>query len=150
MTLPDIVCKTCSDYKHVCLGYTESTAHLRSHSDSASRAPPISSLASGNEANQQNSRAVESCSPEPTHPPARYQKQEKSPQGSKDLDLKDGSSRDTSTRTKTEDSQLAGDSPESSRSRHVWRRTLRCFNSTSWYHHADFEFLSRSYLYELQ
>ncbi|KAJ5586445.1 Transcription factor [Penicillium hetheringtonii] len=115
VTLPDIVCKTCSDYKHVCLGYTESTAHLRSHSDSASRAPPISSLASGNEANQQNSRAVESCSPEPTHPPARYQKQEKSPQGSKDLDLKDGSSRDTSTRTKTEDSQLAGDSPESSR-----------------------------------
>ncbi|KGO38687.1 Transcription factor, fungi [Penicillium expansum] len=50
--------------QHVCLGYTESTAHLRTQSDSASRAPPR--LSAPNELTSQHaSRAIESSSPEP-------------------------------------------------------------------------------------
>ncbi|KAJ5099875.1 hypothetical protein N7532_006876 [Penicillium argentinense] len=109
------VCKTCSDFKHVCLGYSESTAHLRSQSDSAQRAPPVSSFAN-NETNQRSSRAVESCSPDPAPAGLPNNSTEKSPQAAKSADSKDGSSRDTSARVHKElDSQQAGDSPESSR-----------------------------------
>lgn len=48
-------CKTCSDYKHVCLGYSESTGHIRSQSDSTPRF---------NDRAQHGSR-VETCSPDP-------------------------------------------------------------------------------------
>ncbi|CAG8908690.1 unnamed protein product [Penicillium egyptiacum] len=107
------VCKTCSDYKHVCLGYTESTAHLRTQSDSASRAPPR--LSAPNELTSQRApRAVESSSPEPvptTIPkaPADKSTKTKAP-GSKDI------SGDTSSITNKElDTQAVGDSPASGR-----------------------------------
>jgi hypothetical protein len=106
------VCKTCSDYKHVCLGYTDSTAHLRSQSDSASRtqAPP---LAGSKEASQRVARAVESCSPEPPLASAPRVKPDKSPQAPKQLE-KDASSRETSLRTNKESDLLGmGGSPES-------------------------------------
>ncbi|KAJ5682841.1 hypothetical protein N7462_006006 [Penicillium macrosclerotiorum] len=112
---PPLVCKTCSDYKHVCLGYTESTAHLRSQSDSASRAPAVPPPT---DSSQRTNRAVESCSPEPPPAPVITPKvnTEKSPQVPKQTVPKDGSSRDTTTRTNKEsDSLAAGDSPESSR-----------------------------------
>lgn len=122
------VCKTCSDYKHVCLGYTDSTAHLRSQSDSASRTqgPP---LAGSKEASQRVSRAVESCSPEPPPTSAPRVKPEKSPQAPKQLD-KDASSRETSLRTNKESDSLGvGGSPESGE--FEW---LRC---GVWYHNVD-------------
>ncbi|KAJ5578644.1 uncharacterized protein N7459_007608 [Penicillium hispanicum] len=110
------VCKTCSDYKHVCLGYTDSTAHLRSQSDSASRAPAVPSLSGAHESGRRNSRAVESCSPEPAPAAVPKAKPDKSP-ASKPAEVKESSSsRDTSARIhKESDSQAAGDSPESSR-----------------------------------
>lgn len=148
------VCKTCSDYKHVCLGYSESTAHLRSHSDSASRAPPISSIVNGNDPSQQSSRssrAVESCSPEPSHAPIRQSKLEKSPQALKRSDSKDASSRDTSARTNKEaDSQLAFDSPESSKSRRSWRVVPNSYAEPCCNHHTKLDSLFRSHLNELQ
>lgn len=39
-----IVCKTCSDYNHICQGYSEPSAHARSQSDAASRTPTIAPL----------------------------------------------------------------------------------------------------------
>lgn len=106
------VCKTCSDYKHVCLGYTDSTAHLRSQSDSASRtqAPP---LAGSKEASQRVPRAVESCSPEPPPRSVPQVRPDKSPQAPKQME-KDASSRETSLRTNKESDLLGwGGSPES-------------------------------------
>ncbi|KAJ5088630.1 hypothetical protein N7456_012246 [Penicillium angulare] len=114
------VCKTCSDYKHVCLGYSESTAHLRSQSDSASRMPPVPPFDSNDQTNPHDERAVESCSPEPASnirsKPTSKIKLEQSPT-SKKTDSKDASSsRDTSARVHKEStSQADGDSPESSR-----------------------------------
>jgi hypothetical protein len=109
------VCKTCSDYKHVCLGYSESTAHLRSQSNSASRAPgpPLAGQRDPN--NQHTSRAVESSSPEPPPGSLVRSKPDKSPQVPKQIESKDASSRDTSARTNKEDSQTAVDTPESSK-----------------------------------
>ncbi|KAJ5259370.1 hypothetical protein N7478_012351 [Penicillium angulare] len=112
------VCKTCSDYKHVCLGYTESTAHLRSQSDSASRMPPVPPFGPNDQTNPHDERAVESCSPEPgsniRSKPTSKIKPEQSPT-SKKSDSKDTSlSRDTSARVHKEStSQADGDSPES-------------------------------------
>lgn len=111
------VCKTCSDYKHVCLGYSESTAHLRSQSDSASRTPAVPPFAGRNDPSHRVARAVESCSPEPPRPPAPIPKTkpENPPQGSNASENKEGSSRDTSARTHREaESQATGDSPQSS------------------------------------
>ncbi|OQE41107.1 hypothetical protein PENCOP_c005G07010 [Penicillium coprophilum] len=108
------VCKTCSDYKHVCLGYTESTAHLRTQSDSASRAPPH--LSAPNESTSQHaSRAVESSSPEPMPMPIPKAPADKSTKmkapGSKDI----SSLGDNSSLVKESDTQAVGDSPASGR-----------------------------------
>ncbi|KAF9249836.1 transcriptional regulator family: Fungal Specific TF [Penicillium roqueforti] len=103
------VCKTCSDYKHTCLGYTESTAHRRTQSDSASRAPPISAP---NELSQPAARAVESSSPEPvstTIAKPSADKPNAKPPGSKEV-----YSWDTSA-NKDLDTQAVGDSPASGR-----------------------------------
>jgi hypothetical protein len=104
------VCKTCSDYKHVCLGYTDTTAHLRSQSDSAPRAtaPP---LAGSKEASHRVARAVESCSPEPPPTSVPHVRPDKSPQAPKQLE-KDATLRETLSRTHT-DLLGVGDSPES-------------------------------------
>jgi len=106
------VCKTCSDYKHVCLGYTDTTAHLRSQSDSVSRAtaPP---LAGSKEASHRVAWAVGSCSPEPPPTSVPQVKADKSPQAPKQLE-RDAISRETSSRTHKElDLPGVGDSPES-------------------------------------
>ncbi|KAJ5826691.1 Transcription factor [Penicillium robsamsonii] len=107
------VCKTCSDYKHACLGYTESTAHLRTQSDSASRAPPH--LSAPNELSQRAARAVESSSPEPVpitipKPPADKSTKTKAP-GLNDI----SSFGNTSSFAKELDTQAIGDSPASGR-----------------------------------
>ncbi|CAI7599338.1 unnamed protein product [Penicillium glandicola] len=109
------VCKTCSDYKHVCLGYTESTAHLRTQSDSASRAPPR--LSAANEFTSQcASRAVESSSPEPVSTAIPNSPADNSTKtqalGSRDM----SSLGDTSSLTNKElNTQAVGDSPASGR-----------------------------------
>ncbi|KAJ6160450.1 hypothetical protein N7470_003846 [Penicillium chermesinum] len=113
------VCRTCSDYKHVCLGYADSTAHMRSQSDSSSRRPPLPQLEGPHDSSHPRySRAVESCSPEPSHAPTpnvpAANATAKSPT-ERTSDAKDISSRDTSARTKESDSVGAGDTPESSR-----------------------------------
>ncbi|KAJ5925939.1 hypothetical protein N7454_007449 [Penicillium verhagenii] len=113
------VCKTCSDYKHVCLGYGESTAHQRSQSDSVSRIPPALPVGS-NDTKQRKERISGSYSPEPapqvapTPRPLSQQIPNKSPI-SKQSESKDASlSRDASARTNKEsDSHAAGDTPGS-------------------------------------
>ncbi|KAJ5780049.1 Transcription factor [Penicillium paradoxum] len=111
------VCKTCSDYKHVCLGYTDSTAHLRTQSDSASRAPPRFS-ASDEPTAQHAARVVESSSPEPalaaiamTTATVDSSIRTKVPDSKDTPSLKDVSSRTT----KQLETQAVGDSPESGR-----------------------------------
>ncbi|KAJ5091214.1 hypothetical protein NUU61_006084 [Penicillium alfredii] len=110
------VCRTCSDYKHVCLGYTDSTAHLRSQSDSAPRAPPLPNISAVNDSSQRGSRVVESSSPEPPPAPIPRSAVEKSPRISKLPDGKDGSSREMAGRVNKEpDSQAVSESPDSGR-----------------------------------
>ena len=111
------MCKTCSDYKHVCLGYSEPTAHLRSQSDSASRMPAPQIVGNRDSTYQRNTRAVESYSPEPAPVSAPLVRlNPDSSTVSKSSDIKESSlSRDTSARTKESDSLPAGDSPESSK-----------------------------------
>ncbi|KAJ5673513.1 hypothetical protein N7507_002640 [Penicillium longicatenatum] len=110
------VCKTCTDYKHTCLGYGESTAHQRSQSDSASRMPPAPPVDSS-DTNLHKERA-ESYSPEPVPAVAPRPLSKPTPNRSpvtKQSDSKDASlSRDTSAR-KESDSHGAGDTPGSSR-----------------------------------
>ncbi|KAJ5351998.1 hypothetical protein N7452_000972 [Penicillium brevicompactum] len=104
------VCKTCSDYKHVCLGYTESTAHLRTQSDSTSQAPRVSAP---NGSSHNVARAVESSSPDPVPPnipaPAVDRISELQDTGLKDIPFLDVSSRNKELEMRAEDS------PESSR-----------------------------------
>jgi hypothetical protein len=57
-----LVCKTCLDYKHVCLGYSESPTHVRTHSGNASQTPSLAPLTSASE--RTNSRTVKSPSPD--------------------------------------------------------------------------------------
>jgi len=141
------VCKTCSDYKHVCLGYSESTANLRSQSDSTSRAPaPLAGQRDPN--SQHNSRAVESSSPELQPRSLHGLKPDKSPQVPKQFESKDVSLlRDTSAGTNKEtDSQAAVDTPESSKAPTEWLPSLPNF-------HVEIltsTILLRSYLFELQ
>ncbi|KAJ5747030.1 uncharacterized protein N7511_008726 [Penicillium nucicola] len=104
------VCKTCSDYKHTCLGYTDSTAHLRTQSDSTNRAPP--NLAGHNGSSQRVTRAVESCSPEPSLPTISTPAVDKSPK-SKAPDGKDTSGWELPRVNKDLDTQVALDSPRS-------------------------------------
>ncbi|CAG7926237.1 unnamed protein product [Penicillium olsonii] len=108
------VCKTCSDYKHVCLGYTESTAHLRTQSDSTSRPPPRLSAPNGS-STQHTSRVIESSSPEPAVTTIPTPAVNRSPKDH-GLGLQDVSPYlDISTRNRDLESRPAVDSPESSR-----------------------------------
>lgn len=142
------VCKTCSDYKHVCLGYSDSTAHLRSQSDSASRTPTVPPLAGRNDPSHRVARAVESCSPEP--PSAKIQT-EKPQQVPRPLGNKEGPSRDTFVRTnKDTDSQAAGDSPESSKSGMLREITCSLRYTRIRYRDIDHGRLLRSDFRELQ
>ncbi|KAJ6073678.1 uncharacterized protein N7446_001455 [Penicillium canescens] len=104
------VCKTCSDYKHTCLGYTDSTAHLRTQSDSTTRAPP--NLSGQNGSSERVTRAVESCSPEPVRTTVSKPAVDKSPKV-KAPDGKDASNREPSRVNKELDTQVAIDSPRS-------------------------------------
>ncbi|KAK1146980.1 hypothetical protein N8T08_002308 [Aspergillus melleus] len=113
------VCKTCSDYNHVCLGYNDPPTHARSQSDAASRTPTLPSAPGPNEAvNSRGPVKVESRSPDsPQRATLPRDGAEKSTDGSRTADLKDASlTRDTSSRTtKESEQQTAGESPESSR-----------------------------------
>ncbi|KAJ5614694.1 hypothetical protein N7528_008348 [Penicillium herquei] len=89
----------------------ESTAHLRSQSDSTSRVPRIPPFGPNDSPPQRNERAVESCSPEPTPvPPKPFVKPTlDKPVVSRRLDSKDAVARTN----KEIISQVDGDSPES-------------------------------------
>ncbi|KAF7593836.1 hypothetical protein BBP40_010771 [Aspergillus hancockii] len=112
------VCKTCSDYNHICLGYNEPPTHTRSQSDVALRTPTIHSLPGPSESFG-TAVKVESRSPDS---PSRAAKppcddlSNKSPGAPKPLVAKDGSlARETSLRTtKDFEQHNVGESPESS------------------------------------
>lgn len=119
-SIAPLVCKTCSDYNHTCLGYSDPPSHVRSQSDSTSRRPTLSSLPSAEATNPDNTRAVESQSPDP---PSRYNglsKKRRASEISKSTrDFKNAfSSKESSSRTAKDSEQqqhTAGDSPGSSK-----------------------------------
>lgn len=107
-----LVCKTCSDYNHTCLGYSDPPAHTRSQSDTATRRPAIPAPSEG--VNPRDTRAVESHSPEPSPRPGMSTDLQSSEiREPKDLG-KSSSSKDTSSRIDTDaEQQAAEDSPDS-------------------------------------
>ncbi|KAG2420943.1 hypothetical protein HFD88_000557 [Aspergillus terreus] len=112
------VCKTCSDYNHVCLGYSE-PPHIRPASDGASRlsaAPPVSGPSDGNHLRasvKAESRSPDSP-PRPTIPPR--DDLDKVAENSKPSERKEGcSARDVSRAAKEAEPTAAGESPESNR-----------------------------------
>ncbi|KAL2871907.1 putative C6 transcription factor [Aspergillus lucknowensis] len=115
------VCKTCSDYNHECLGYSEPATHVRAQSDTLSRTPTTPSLPTPNDsvalrgASETESRP--SDSPRRETQPSAVDNLGNSPEVPKPLKL-DGPSpaRDASVRTAREREQhTAGESPESNR-----------------------------------
>ncbi|KAJ5901544.1 hypothetical protein N7495_002072 [Penicillium taxi] len=103
-------CKTCSDYKHVCLGYSESTAHLRSQPDSTSR------MSGSNDRSKQHSSQLESYSPDSKLAPTSIPQAEfGEPPVQKTSDAKEPqSSLNESARMNKEfKSQVVDDSPKS-------------------------------------
>lgn len=111
------VCKTCSDYNHVCLGYSE-PPHIRPASDGASRlsaAPPVSGPSDGNHLRasvKAESRSPDSP-PRPTIPPR--DDLDKVAENSKPSERKEGcSARDVLRTAKEAEPTAAGESPESS------------------------------------
>ncbi|KAL3482010.1 fungal-specific transcription factor domain-containing protein [Aspergillus californicus] len=114
------VCKTCSDYSHECLGYSEPSTHVRSHSDTATRTPTISSLPAPNESNNlrvppgADSRSP--SSPRRATCPSGIENLQKSSEVSKPLKSDEPSPLDATLRaTKESEQQAAGESPESNR-----------------------------------
>ncbi|KAL2824095.1 fungal-specific transcription factor domain-containing protein [Aspergillus cavernicola] len=116
------VCKTCSDYNHECLGYSDPTAtHIRAHSDTASRTPTTPSLPTPNES--ATSRGLLEADSRPPNSPRRatlpsgLENFGKPPEVSKASKLDGPSpSKDASFRaTKESEQQAVGESPESNR-----------------------------------
>ncbi|KAL4880212.1 fungal-specific transcription factor domain-containing protein [Aspergillus karnatakaensis] len=116
------VCKTCSDYNHECLGYSEpTTAHVRAPSDAASRTPVASALptptnpTTSRDPLESSSRSSES--PKQNTLSAEIEKLGKPSDIPKTLKLEGPSSfRDAAFRTtKENEQQAAGESPESNR-----------------------------------
>ncbi|KAE8380598.1 fungal-specific transcription factor domain-containing protein [Aspergillus bertholletiae] len=113
------VCKTCSDYNHVCLGYSEPSAHVRLQSDVASRTPTVPPLL-GPSGSSSMAVKVESRSPDSPPKvaiPPSDDRSDKSLGAPKPSGLKDASLiRETSSKmTKDSEQQTVGESPESSR-----------------------------------
>ncbi|KAB8257228.1 fungal-specific transcription factor domain-containing protein [Aspergillus pseudonomiae] len=113
------VCKTCSDYNHVCLGYSEPTAHTRSQSDVASRTPAIPPLLGPSDSSC-TAVKVESRSPDSPSQvsiPPSDDRPDKSSGAPKPSELKDASlMRETSSKIPRDSEQhTVGESPESSR-----------------------------------
>ncbi|RAH50189.1 putative C6 transcription factor [Aspergillus brunneoviolaceus CBS 621.78] len=113
------VCKTCSDYNHVCQGYSEPTTHARSQSDSSARAATVAPLSISSENTSRVALKVETRSPDPpgraTVPPVeRNDRPVAEPIPS---EVKEASSvRDISSQTTKEpEQQTLAESPESSR-----------------------------------
>lgn len=112
------MCKTCSDYNHVCLGYSEPTAHTRSQSDVASRTHTIPPLLGPSDSSGTTVK-VESRSPDsPPRAaiPPSDDRPDKSTGAPKPSELKDTSlMRETSSKmTKDSEQHTVGESPESS------------------------------------
>ena len=121
------MCKTCSDYNHTCLGYSDPPAHTRSQSDTATRRPAIPAPSEG--VNPRDTRAVESHSPEPSPCPGMSTDLQSSEiREPKDLG-KSSSSKDASSRIDTDaEQQAAEDSPDSG------KLAKRAWGSTDTYH----------------
>ncbi|KAL4913530.1 fungal-specific transcription factor domain-containing protein [Aspergillus aurantiobrunneus] len=115
------VCKTCSDYNHECLGYSEPATHVRAHSDTASRTPTTPSLVTTTD------RVASGVPPEVENRSPDSPKQTTLSTGSGNLDNRPevpkalklevpSQSRDASFRgTKEGEQQAVGESPESNR-----------------------------------
>jgi hypothetical protein len=107
------VCKTCLDYKHVCLGYSEPSTHVRTHSENASQTSSLTPLPSARE--RTNSRTVKSQSPDGA---SQYKQ---SAGGGRDQNVDHTSSQDALVSRETPSSNIreseqhtTGASPESS------------------------------------
>ncbi|PYH96693.1 hypothetical protein BO71DRAFT_163503 [Aspergillus ellipticus CBS 707.79] len=114
------VCKTCSDYNHICQGYSEPSTHTRSQSDVASRTPTITSLPTPNDVvSARAAQKVASHSPCSPHRAILLagDNKDRPSEVSKLSELKETSfPRDISSRTTKEPEQQSnGESPESSR-----------------------------------
>ncbi|RAL05199.1 putative C6 transcription factor [Aspergillus ibericus CBS 121593] len=113
------VCKTCSDYNHICQGYSEPSTHGRSQSDTAIRTPTIATLPAPNDATSRTTHKLASRSPisprRATVPVSDGV--DKPSEIYTTLEAKEASlPRDTSSRaTKEPEQQTSGESPESSR-----------------------------------
>ncbi|PWY88755.1 hypothetical protein BO94DRAFT_50771 [Aspergillus sclerotioniger CBS 115572] len=114
------VCKTCSDYNHICQGYSESSIHARSQSDAALRTPIIAALPAPNDVIA--SRTTPKLASRSPISPRRATVSAndglgKSSEVYKTVESKEASlPRDTSSRaTKEPEQQTSGESPESSR-----------------------------------
>ncbi|PYI23887.1 hypothetical protein BO99DRAFT_322734 [Aspergillus violaceofuscus CBS 115571] len=113
------VCKTCSDYNHVCQGYSEPATHARSQSDSSARAATVASLSISSENTSRVALKVETRSPDPpgraTVPPV--ERNDKSVAEPITSEVKEALSvRDISSqRTKEPEQQTLAESPESNR-----------------------------------
>ncbi|KAE8146902.1 fungal-specific transcription factor domain-containing protein [Aspergillus avenaceus] len=111
------VCKTCSDYNHVCLGYNEPATHVRSQSDVASRTPTIAPLPGPkgipNKSEKDESRSP-SSPPRATIPPVedRLDTGPLKPLNNKEPSFVKNIPPQT---TKEPEQQTIGESPESSR-----------------------------------
>ncbi|KAL3492861.1 fungal-specific transcription factor domain-containing protein [Aspergillus germanicus] len=116
------VCKTCSDYNHECLGYSEpATTHVRAQSDTTSRTPTTPSLPTPNESAvlrgplESESRLPES--PRRATFSSAVNGPGRSPEVLKPSNIEGPSpSRDASARaSKDREQHTAGESPESNR-----------------------------------
>ncbi|PYH45690.1 putative C6 transcription factor [Aspergillus saccharolyticus JOP 1030-1] len=113
------VCKTCSDYNHVCQGYSEPATHARSQSDSGTRTATIASLSNSNDFTTPVALKVELRSPEPPRrvTVSSVERNNKPLTEPEMVDTRDASSaRDVSSRnTKESEQQTPAESPESNR-----------------------------------
>ncbi|RAL16735.1 putative C6 transcription factor [Aspergillus homomorphus CBS 101889] len=114
------VCKTCSDYNHVCQGYSESTSHARSQSDSGTRAHTITSLSIPIENSSRVALKVEARSPGPSRRatvPSSDRNDKPTAQLTSSLEVKETPLRKdvSSGTTKELEQQPSAESPESNR-----------------------------------
>ncbi|PLN83453.1 fungal-specific transcription factor domain-domain-containing protein [Aspergillus taichungensis] len=114
------VCRTCSDYNHECLGYSDQPPSARPQPEVASKSPTMRTLPDPSEpgASRKNTQVESgpSNSPSRNAPPPPIASIEKSFESTNLPEIQNGSvSRDMSRTTKESEQQTTGETPESSR-----------------------------------
>lgn len=145
-----IVCRTCSDYNHECLGYSDQPPSARPQPEVALRAPTMRTFPDpGEPAASRTNTQVESGpsdSPPRNAPPPPIASVEKSFEAAKLPEVQTGSvSRDMSRTTKESEQQTTGETPESSMcpvGSYIGRRQIIQTLTTAW--------LNRSHVSQLR